>query len=261
MSGMDPGAGGHDPPVPAYIAARIRQDPPQDCRVVAGSTPVVAFGDVQRARVATLGLNPSRIEFEVKGSELDGAKRRFETTRSLGLSTLADASDDAVAAIFRRCNEYFRGNPYRRWFNRLEPVVRSVGASYYDGTACHLDLSQWSTDPTWNGLSREVRAKLVERDGPFLARQLAAEHIEILLLNGASVIESFRWMLGASLELEAETVADRTVTTRLWTGSYNGIRVIGWSTNLPSSRGVTKQLVSSLGDRVALLSKTAQRGI
>jgi hypothetical protein len=148
--------------VPVYVAERIRQDPPAASHVVEGSTPVVAFGDLLQARVGTLGLNPSRIEFEVGGVELDGARRRFETTRSLGLSQLADASDGAVAAIFRRCNEYFRGNPYRRWFDRLEPVLRAVGASYHDGSACHLDLSQWATDPTWNGLSREVRG-LVER--------------------------------------------------------------------------------------------------
>ena len=36
------------------------------CHVIAGSTPVVAFGDVRRARVATLGLNPSRAEFETE---------------------------------------------------------------------------------------------------------------------------------------------------------------------------------------------------
>ena len=33
---------------------------------------MVAFGDPSTARVATLGLNPSRIEFEVDGVELDG---------------------------------------------------------------------------------------------------------------------------------------------------------------------------------------------
>lgn len=195
---------------PSYVAERIRQDPPPDSHVVEGSTPVVAFGDVLHARVATLGLNPSRIEFEVRRVELDGSKRRFETTRSLGLVSLADATDTAVAAIFRRCNEYFQRNPYRRWFNRLEPVLRSVGASYYDGTACHLDLSQWATDPTWNGLLPAVRSKLVDRDGPFLARQLEAEQIEVLLLNGAAVVDGFRWVLGTTLDAEPETVSDRS---------------------------------------------------
>ena len=60
--------------VPGYVEARIRRPPPEDCRVVVGSTPVVAFGDPRRSRVATLGLNPSRIEFEVKESNSMGPK-------------------------------------------------------------------------------------------------------------------------------------------------------------------------------------------
>jgi len=241
-------------PVPDYIAARIREDPPEDCCVISGSSPVVSFGDARVARVATLGLNPSRIEFEVKGVELDGPSRRFETTRSLGVSTLVDASSDAVEVVFRRCNDYFSGNPYRRWFNRLEPILRSVGASYYDGTGCHLDLSQWATDPTWNGLTSEVRTRLLQRDGRFLASQLHSEHIDILLLNGAAVVDGFRRVLGGVLELLPDNVSDCTVTTRLWTGRHNDMRVIGWSTNLPSSYGVTRKLVTDLAARAADLA-------
>jgi hypothetical protein len=91
--------------VPDYVAARICEEPPEDCEVVRGSTPVVSFGDVRASRVATVGLNPSRIEFEVKGVELDGAQRRFETTQSLGISSLVEAPAKAVEAIFWRCND------------------------------------------------------------------------------------------------------------------------------------------------------------
>jgi hypothetical protein len=246
--------------VPAYVVARIRQDPPPNCHVIEGSTPVVAFGDLLRARVATLGLNPSRGEFEVENrtthewTELLGAKRRFETTRSLEIPTLTDAPDAAVAAIVKRCNEYFKGNPYRRWFNRLEPVLRATGSSYYDGSACHLDLSQWATNPTWNELSPTVRAVLVRGDVSFLSRQLQAENIELLLLNGAAVVDAFRDYLGGELAREPDTIQDRRVTTRLWTGRYNGTRVVGWSTNLPSSYGVTRTLVAELSARIVLLA-------
>jgi hypothetical protein len=77
----------NEPPegdVPKYVAARIRGGAPQNCNVLPGSTPVVAFGDPRSSPVATLGLNPSRIEFEEDGVELDGHLRRFETLRSLG---------------------------------------------------------------------------------------------------------------------------------------------------------------------------------
>ena len=52
---------------PGYVEDRIRRPAPERCFVVPASTPVVAFGNPGVARVATLGLNPSRIEFEIKG--------------------------------------------------------------------------------------------------------------------------------------------------------------------------------------------------
>ena len=46
-----------------YVERRITQTPPGDCCVVPGSTPVISFGDVRTARVATVGINPSFVEF------------------------------------------------------------------------------------------------------------------------------------------------------------------------------------------------------
>jgi hypothetical protein len=69
-----------DATMPDYIVERIRRPPPEGCEVVPGSTPVIAFGDVRTARVATLGLNPSKSEFLNKhGQELTGAHRRLAT--------------------------------------------------------------------------------------------------------------------------------------------------------------------------------------
>lgn len=62
--------------VPGYVAARIRTPPPRDCRVLPGSTPVVAFGDPRHSTVATLGINPSKREFAIDDPELDGSRRR-----------------------------------------------------------------------------------------------------------------------------------------------------------------------------------------
>ena len=170
--------------VPTYVARRIRRPKPEGCSVLLDSTPVVSFGDPSTACVATLGLNPSRIEFEVNGVELADGKRRFETLRSLEIDSLEDALAPTIGRVLARCNGYFSGNPYRRWFDQLEPILNAVGASYYDGTACHLDLSQWATDPTWNGLDGDQRRRLVDDGAPFLAEQLRNEPIQLLLLNG-----------------------------------------------------------------------------
>jgi hypothetical protein len=138
--------------VPQYVADRIRAAVPDGANVVPGSTPVVAFGDVSRARVATVGLNPSRIEFEVKGAWLDGDKRRLATYRSLGVNTLEGAADDDVAQVLADCYAYFDAsrNPHWRWFRPLDKLLeKSVGATYEQRNACHLDLVQWATDPVF----------------------------------------------------------------------------------------------------------------
>ena len=71
---------------PAYLLERALRAPDLDLGVVAGSTPVVSFGDPVDAPVATLGINPSSSEFlDSSGALLDGAERRLATLASLGV--------------------------------------------------------------------------------------------------------------------------------------------------------------------------------
>jgi hypothetical protein len=51
--------------------------------VVPRTAPVIAFGDPCRAKVATLGINPSRREFVEDGHLRTGPKRRLATLESL----------------------------------------------------------------------------------------------------------------------------------------------------------------------------------
>jgi hypothetical protein len=165
---------------------------------------------------------------------------------------LADAPDTAVLQVWQRCNDYFHGNPYG-WFNRLEEVLVAMGASYFGDTACHLDLSQWATDPTWSGLPSRAREQLISEDAEFLLTQLRSERIAFLLLNGKAVVDAFRSVLSGQLD-PVGTIEDRTVTTKIYVGAFGSARVVGWSTNLQSSFGVTKDLRSQLAQRVAELA-------
>jgi hypothetical protein len=246
-----------DEAIPSYVAERIRRPPPLDCGVLSGSTPVVAFGDAGRSSVATLGLNPSRIEFEERGVELDGRRRRFETLRSLGAERLDDAPDAVIVRVWHRCNNYFHGNPYRRWFNRLEKVLNAIDVSYFGDTACHLDLSQWATNPTWKDLSPTAREHLIAGDADFLRMQLRLGRIRLLLLNGHAVLTAFQTVLGGRLVQEKESVTDRSVTARVYTGRIGDVQMIGWSTNLQSSFGVTNLFQTRLSDTIRRLRDRA----
>ena len=175
----------------------------------------------------------------------------------MGTSDLSDARKNVVAQVLSDCEEYFVCNPYRRWFDQLEGILAQCGVSYYDGTACHLDLVQWATDPTWGGLSKDTILELLKSDVPFLLEQLATKHVRLLLLNGSGVIGQLQAHTDAVLdEVNPITGLGRS-PTRLLVGSILGnIKVVGWSTNIQSSFGVTRELRTEVARRVNLIART-----
>lgn len=242
--------------IPSYIDARIRRPPPQDCFVVPGSTPVVSFGNAMTATVATLGLNPSRVEFlKDDGSELVGASRRLATRSSLGTPDLATASPESVAQVLADCDTYFQRNPYRRWFDQLLPILKGCDASYYDGSACHLDLVQWATDPTWGKLRpASTRRKLLSDDAAFLAEQLRNERLTLLLVNGMGVFRQLKRTIPMVLERNETITGYAHFDCRLFAGTiFDRVRVVAWTTNLQSSYGVTSELRAQIAEQVAIL--------
>jgi hypothetical protein len=230
-----------------YIDERIRRPPPAEACIVPGSTPVVAFGNVRSAHVATLGLNPSRVKFvDNSGYLLMGEQRRLSTQYSLGIADLCDATAEVIDQVLEDCNQYFQRQPYRRWFDQLLPALKVCRASYYDGTACHLDLVQWATDPTWGKLKPPIRKRLISEDAAFLERQLRNENIRLLLVNGAGVWTQLEKAMRTDLVVSHRDIIDAGLAfhpTYLYSGRLFGkINVIAWSTNLQSSLGVTTRL-------------------
>lgn len=122
--------------LPSYLRAMVRRSPPAQAPVVAGSTPVIAFGDPSRAEIASLGINPSKREFVETSAMLAGDQRRLATLDSLGADHLASLTDEQVREVVDDCARYFQRNPYRQWFDPLDHLLRdALGASFHDGSA------------------------------------------------------------------------------------------------------------------------------
>ncbi|MDX1944236.1 MAG: hypothetical protein SFU86_02435, partial [Pirellulaceae bacterium] len=136
--------------------------------------------------------------------------------------------------------------------NWFRPILKACGASFDDGSACHLDLVQWATAPTWGKLRpASTRKQLLAEDAAFLAEQLKNERLRLLLVNGMSVIRELRRTLAPNLDELEPIIGYAHVDTRLFTGNvFDRVRVIGWSTNLQSSFGVTTELREELAKRV-----------
>ncbi len=226
-------------------------DYPSDCHVVQGSTPVVSFGDFQRAWVATLGLNPSDKEFLIGGRWLEGSDQRLETLGSLGLKSLAEASDGDVKKIVRACATYFHRNPYS-WFGTLDTLLaESLGVTYASGNAVHLDLVQWATDPVWGQIkSDSVKARLIEQDRDFLRAQLSHESIRLVLLNGRSVMDQVRAM-GIPLRHHCRLVGSKSDKDEVRVAVHQDTTYIGWNRYIPTgamSKAQRSQVAETIAD-------------
>lgn len=233
--------------IPAYLAQMVRRFAPTSA-VIPGTTPVIAFGDPGRAQIATLGINPSWHEFcRADGSLLAGPMRRLSTLEALGAKSAGALSDDQIRAVVAECAAYFYSNPYRRWFDPLDQVLRdSLGASYYDGSACHLDLVQWATSPAWGKLAPTVRQGLLDEGLPHLRDQLRLPNLRFVVINGRQVLRQVMRVGLAQLEARGTLHVNPRLPCSLYSGRSEGVTFLGWSTNLQSSHGVTREFKNRL---------------
>lgn len=241
--------------------------------VIRWGAPVLSFGDLSISKVATLGLNPSNREFvDESGKELQGALRRFHTLGSLGLDSWAEADVRHLDIILESCRTYFRGNPYDRWFRKLDKVVTGAEASFYDSrhTACHLDLIPYATVRKWGELSGRQRSRLMALVGDSLGMLLSESPVNILILNGKSVVQYFQdvasvtldtevmpgWTLPRSTKGGVTGVAYRGVVNALCGVSLRQeVLVLGYNHNIQSSFGVTTEVINAIRKWIAQMSR------
>lgn len=237
--------------------------------VIQWGCPVLSFGDLSVARVATMGLNPSNREFvDESGNELEGAARRFHTLNSLRLSHWGDADARHLKLILESCSEYFLGNPYDTWFKKLDQVVQGAEASFYDPlrTACHLDLIPYATSRKWTELTTAQRSALLEIAADTLGQLLRESPVRVLILNGQTVVDQFQEIAGISLDKQLMSgwtlprSLGRDVSGYGYSGKVNTISdialahevlILGYNHNLQSSFGVTNGAIKAIRDWIS----------
>lgn len=233
-----------------YIENRLRAIPTPNCGVLPDAPPIIAFGNFESARLATVGINPSHREFShgyVRGG--------FGDLRRAPMSVLREILDDQYS--------YFK-RPQYRWFNRLATVVEACGASYADGSAASLDIVQWATQPVWGKLTMRQKCALLKRDVPFLGEQLRNESIRTLLVNGRAVMDVICERLGLQLT-KVDTLHGLPGTptipdTHFFTGRLFGkVDVVAWNVNLQGTPGVLDSNVGVIAERVGRLVRPAAR--
>lgn len=248
----------------ASLIRHLNNIPLAEENIIRWSCPVLSFGNPSTSTVATLGLNPSNREFvDQLGRELDGPLRRFHTLGSLGLNQWDEANAQHLQLIIESYYAYFLRNPYDMWFRKLDYIISGTNASYYEfpNTACHLDLIPYATIDKWTTLSYLERSTLLSYASDTLGLLLRDCPIQLLILNGNSVVEKFQEIAGVQLEKQA--MDDWSLPRRSATGvkgfAYKGlvrtisnidlereILVLGFNHNIQSSFGVTSEVVAAI---------------
>lgn len=212
--------------IPGYIRDRLLRPIPPDCCVAPDTYPVIANGDPGLARIATVGLNPG------------GAEQRG--TRS-------------IEEEWERQKGYFQGKVYGRYFTPLQKVLNECGASYYDGSACNLDLVCWATKPHWREVPDAAQRELLDADHEFFTTLLTENpNIALLLGNGRTVCRRMEE------KFEVKQVPAPDIATTLYCGKVAGKLFIGWSAFLGNSRLKSEQR-DAMARRVSEMAAGAGR--
>lgn len=219
------------------VIERAMAQYPKVPQLVEFSTPVVSFGYPQNAKVATVGINPSSNEFQIGNgnkSPLPADSKRLVDTESLATSQTQALTREQAIKVIEGCYSYFETNPYE-WFDDLqEYALTPTGTSFKSGSACHLDLVQWATDPVWQDkrMPKETKKLLLEKDKDFLEYQLTAYDFKYVFLNGSTVLEQVEKLNLLTLEKVGEVRFNQAGTrSRIVAGEIGNKKFIGWGIN------------------------------
>lgn len=239
--------------------------------VISWAAPVPFFGRIGDSRVATVGINPSSREFiDPDGNSLVDHHLRIETLQSLAIPDWTHASGRDIRRVANSFEAYFENNPYRTWFDVLDRLLRPSGASYYSNSslqcACHIDLVPFATRAKWGLLTKPQRRLLLSKGRPAMIELIRDSPLEVLVLNGRSVVNEFQHFSGVTLSrtpVESWSLPRRNgkpVPGFFYHGIMTSIdsvylerevTVIGYNHNLQSSFGVTSRVTQAIGEHVA----------
>lgn len=167
--------------------------------VVKKSIPILFFGNIfdyqfSPLKIVTVALNPSDKEF---------SETRFDT--DFGVL-------DNPHRYLKTLSDYFKLNPYSRWFNNYEKLLQHLGASYYPSDkrpnfplnyeskitncAIHTDIcSPIATSKTWSKLlsksEKEFKYHLQSNGELIWANLINCLKPDLILLSGAKRMQEF----------------------------------------------------------------------
>ena len=222
--------------------------------IIKDYTPILYFGELLNSKIATIGLNPSDKEYyDSEGKPYN----RFLNKQDFQIDLWNEISNDEIIKIKTSFDYYFKHNPYKNWFNRLDDLLVDENYSYYFpfNNLVHFDIIPVATKDKWGRLSSLNKDFLISEFGSYLEYLISESNVEICILNGQSVVDNFMKIFNLPLHQEHFEEWDIITKKKLVRGygykailkkKDKGILVLGFNHNIQSSFGVSKNLVTSI---------------
>ena len=191
------------------ILEYIKQPIPQNAAmpIVEKSIPVPFFGDIEKARIVTISLNPSNLEFENKWGLLSKSKKRFVDRDLLGVEDSSTLDETQANQVYDSLKNYFHNsNAYTDWFDKLEEFAGKIfHSSYYDGSMVNMDIYPWATQQKWKDLRSKDKNRAL-REYSLLKNILLNKDccFDYVFLNGKGV-KKYLETLGIKIKEELVT--------------------------------------------------------
>jgi len=203
---------------------------PKGLHIVERSIPICFFGNINKAEVATISLNPSNLEFEDTHYGLFTAdKKRFIDREILGVKDDETLDANQAEQVYNSLCNYFYNRPYNVWFGPFDYIMQTFGVSFYDGTLINLDLAPWATYHKWRDLSEDEKMLLI---GDFSVKSIISKGFKGLFINGKTALNEIRKRIP---ELKINSYPTRTFSLgkrpwEIYVGNLSNCKVI--ATNL-----------------------------
>lgn len=227
-----------------FLLDKISEPLPTNIGIVKGSIPIVFFGNVEKAEIATLSLNPSNKEFKHKG------KKRCVDRTELKVEDHQKLTREQSESVYQSLLLYFKVNPYKTWFNPMNNLFEKKRLEYYNDKIVHLDISPWATSNKWNNLSPEVRESII--DTSIIKNVIEKRGIKKLFINGKTTFNVFCDTLG--IETKDIQQSNFTYITQngnsrsfiLYETEIYSCKIVAW--NLYIHRGYPLDLVDKINE-------------
>jgi hypothetical protein len=225
--------------------------------ILTKAVPIPYFGNYKKAKICTIGINPSNKEF-YSGHPCSGLTASDSKRIEKILFYYIHYFDDVTKGdeIGKQYQKYFGSSQkiQSNWFNKFGDLFDELHKNHakpqysykalktnrlvYESNCVHIDLAQWATNKKWRNLSALVQAEhLLDNASTFrkllkCGTLLRVAPFEVIFLDGITAVLEFYRMSGVQLDTRHTTYTTTkgaAVGLDIYHGKYRNAKVVGWN--------------------------------